>query len=59
MNVRTGAGDAIFNDVAKMIEAADAQSGEAFGSVVGTVFGEYAATFLTPLNQVIEAQREV
>ena len=59
VNVRTGAGDAIFNDVAKMIESADAQTGEAFGSVVGTVFGEYAATFLTPLNQVIETQRGV
>ena len=57
VNVRTGAGDAVFNDVAKMIEAADAQSGEAFGSVVGTIFGEYTSTFLTPLNQVIEAQR--
>jgi hypothetical protein len=57
VNVRTGAGDAVFNDIAKMIETADAQSGETIGSTFGTIFGEYAATYLTPLNQVIDAQR--
>ena len=57
VNVRTGAGDAVFNDIAKMIETADAQSGETIGSTFGTIFGEYAATYLTPLNQIIDAQR--
>jgi hypothetical protein len=57
VNVRVGAGDAIFNDVADMIATADATSAEAFGSTLGTVFGEYASTYLTPLNQLIDAQR--
>ncbi len=57
VNVRTGAGDAVFNDIAKMIETADAQSGETIGSTFGTVFGEYASTYFTPLNQIIDAQR--
>jgi hypothetical protein len=57
VNVRTGAGDAVFNDIAKMIETADAQSGETIGSTFGTIFGEYASTYFTPLNQVIDAQR--
>ena len=57
VNVRTGAGDAVFNDIAKMIETADAQSGETIGSTFGTIFGEYAATYFTPLNQIIDAQR--
>lgn len=59
VNVRTGAGDAVFNDIAKMIETADAQSGETIGSTFGTVFGEYAATYFTPLNQIIDAQRGI
>jgi hypothetical protein len=37
VNVRTGAGDAVFNDIAKMIETADAQSGETIGSTFGTI----------------------
>ena len=57
VNVRTGAGDAVFNDIAKMIETADAQSGETIGSTFGTIFGEYASTYFTPLNQIIDAQR--
>ena len=57
VNVRTGAGDAVFNDIAKMIETADAQSGETIGSTFGRVFGEYASTYFTPLNQIIDAQR--
>lgn len=57
VNLRTGAGDAVFNDITKMIETADAQSGETIGSTFGRVFGEYASTYFTPLNQIIDAQR--
>ena len=57
VNVRVGAGDAVFNDIADMISTADATSAETFGATFGKVFGEYASTYLTPLNQLIDAQR--
>lgn len=56
-NIRTGGGAVIFQDISKMFSEADAMAGERGMQVFGEVFGEYASTFLTPLNQVIETQR--
>jgi len=56
-NIRTGGGAVIFQDVSKMFSEADAIGGERGKQLLGEVLGEYASTFLTPLNQVIETQR--
>ncbi len=56
-NIRTGTGGVIFQDVAKIFSDADAMGGERAQEYFGEAFGEYSATFLTPLNQVIEVQR--
>ena len=55
-NIRTGGG-AVILYISKMFSEADAMAGERGMQVFGEVFGEYASTFLTPLNQVIETQR--
>lgn len=56
-NIRTGGGAVIFQDVSKMFSEADAIGGERGKQLFGELIGEYASTFLTPLNQVIEVQR--
>jgi hypothetical protein len=56
-NIRSGGGAVIFQDVSKMFSEADAIGGERGKQLLGELFGEYASTFLTPLNQVIETQR--
>ena len=56
-NIRTGAGGVIFQDVAKMFSDSDAMGGERAQEYFGKAFGEYATTFLTPINQLIETQR--
>lgn len=56
-NIRTGTGGVIFQDVAKMFSDSDAMGGERAQEYFGEAFGEYASTFLTPINQLIETQR--
>lgn len=56
-NIRSGGGAVIFQDVSKMFSEADAIGGERGKQLLGELLGEYASTFLTPLNQVIETQR--
>jgi hypothetical protein len=56
-NIRAGGGAVIFQDVSKMFSEADAIGGERGKQLLGELLGEYASTFLTPLNQVIETQR--
>ena len=56
-NVRTGVGGTVFQDVSKIFSESDALAGERAQEYFGKTFGEYASTFLTPINQVIETQR--
>ena len=56
-NIRTGTGGVIFQDVAKIFTDADAMGTERAQEYFGEAFGEYASTFLTPINQLIETQR--
>ena len=56
-NVRTGAGGVIFNDITDILAKADSIEGEKWGEYVGEAMGEYATTYLTPINQLIELQR--
>ena len=56
-NIRTGGGAVLFQDVSKFFSDFDALEGERAIQTFGEVFGEYASTFFTPINQVIETQR--
>tara|TARA_A100001011_G_scaffold111728_1_gene118238 strand:+ start:4146 stop:7802 length:3657 start_codon:yes stop_codon:yes gene_type:complete len=57
VNVRVGTGEVLFKDLVEIFNQADATAGEKTGQVVGEAFGNWFASFLTPLNQVIDAQR--
>ena len=57
VNVRVGTGEVLFQDLIDIVNQADATGGEKTGQEVGEAFGNYFASFLTPLNQVIDAQR--
>lgn len=56
-NIRTGGGAVLFQDVSKFFSDVDSLEGERAIQTFGEVFGEYASTFFTPINQVIEVQR--
>ena len=57
-NIRTGSSNAIIEEVAALIQGdTDLTTGEAFGKAAGGAVGNYLATWGTPYNQLIEAQR--
>lgn len=56
-NIRTGSGGVLFQDITNIFSSVDAGAGEKSIETLGKLFGEYATTYLTPLNQVIETQR--
>jgi len=56
-NIRTGGGAVLFQDISKFFSDVDSLEGERAIQTFGEVFGEYASTFFTPINQAIEVQR--
>ena len=56
-NFRLGIGGNLLDEVMTLFDEKDLTSGERAGKAIGEIFGEWAASFLVPLNQVIDAQR--
>ena len=56
-NIRTGGGAVLFQDISKFFSDVDSLEGERAIQTFGEMFGEYASTFFTPINQAIEVQR--
>ena len=56
-NFRLGIGGNLLDEVATMFDEKDLTGGERAGKAIGEIFGEWAASFLVPLNQVIDSQR--
>jgi uncharacterized protein YdcH (DUF465 family) len=56
-NFRLGIGGNLLDEVMTLFDEKDLTSGERAGRAIGEIFGEWAASFLVPLNQVIDAQR--
>ena len=57
VNVRVGTGEVLFKDIVDIFNEADSTGGEKAGQIFGEAIGNWFASFLTPLNQVIDAQR--
>ena len=57
VNLRSGVGNVLTEDISKLISAADASSGQKAAKLVGKSVGTYLASFGTPLNQFVELQR--
>ena len=56
-NFRLGIGGNLLDEAATLFDEKDLTGGERAGKAIGQIFGEWAASFLVPLNQVIDAQR--
>lgn len=57
MNLRTGVGNSILEEMASIASGADLTSGEAAGRAVGRTLGNYLGTWAVPFAQVIDAER--
>tara|TARA_R110000851_G_scaffold286268_1_gene440145 strand:+ start:1425 stop:5042 length:3618 start_codon:yes stop_codon:yes gene_type:complete len=57
MNIRTGVGQSLINDVVALTEGSDLTEGESVGKSVGGALGNYLSTWAVPFAQLIEAQR--
>tara|TARA_R100001510_G_scaffold46580_1_gene43585 strand:+ start:1982 stop:5461 length:3480 start_codon:yes stop_codon:yes gene_type:complete len=57
MNLRTGVGNSILEEMASIASGADLTSGEAAGRALGRTLGNYLGTWAVPFAQVIDAER--
>jgi len=57
MNLRTGVGNSILEEMASIASGADLTSGEAAGRAIGRTLGNYLGTWAVPFAQVIDAER--
>ena len=58
-NIRTGAGNAILEELASLADGTDLTRGEAVGSLLGGAVGQYLSSWAVPFAQLIESQRAV
>ena len=57
VNLRTGVGNSILEEMAQIASATDLTKGEAVGRAAGRTLGNYLTTWMVPFAQIIDAQR--
>ena len=56
-NFRSGQGNAILDEIAKIAEGSDLTAEESAGKATGSLLGNYLTTWLIPFTQLIDAQK--
>ncbi len=57
VNLRTGVGNSILEEIAQIASATDLTKGEGVGRALGRTLGNYLTTWMVPFAQIIDAQR--
>lgn len=57
VNIRTGVGNSLVQEIANLASGTDLTAGEAIGRSTGRALGNYLSTWMVPFAQVIELER--